>query len=67
MMARRFTVYTSLLTGDFVVTFGNEAYSEGVPVATFKKKCDADELAVQLNHTVEMYVETYEGAKLGGK
>jgi hypothetical protein len=67
MMARRFTVYTSLLTGDFVVTFGNEAYSEGVPVATFKMKWVAVELAVQLNHTVEMYVETYEGAILGGK
>jgi hypothetical protein len=67
MIARRFTVYTSSLTGDFVVTFGNETYSEGSSVATFKMKCDADELAVQLNYTVEMYVDTYEGAMLGGK
>ena len=67
MMARRFTVYTSLLTGDYIVTYGNEAYSEGVPVATFKLKCDAELLAAKLNYTVEMYVDTYEGAILGGK
>ncbi len=66
MIARRFTVYT-IFTGDFIVTYGNEAYGEGVPVATFKLKCDAERLAATLNYTVEMYVDTYEGAILGGK
>ena len=66
MMPRRFTVYTSLLTGDFVVTFGNEAFSEGIPVVTCKNEQHAHLLATRLNTTVTEFVETHEGAIRGG-
>jgi len=66
MMSRSFSVYTSLLTGDHIVTFGNEIYSEGVPVATFKREDDAKSLAAKLNHAVTTHVESYDGATRGG-
>ena len=66
MMPRRFTVYTSLLTGDFVVTFGNEAFSEGIPVVICKNEQHAHLLATRLNTTVTEFVETHEGTTRGG-